>query len=270
MILVFDIGVTKTRVGISRTGGRLGQVRIFPTHPKYAIGIKHLIRAGRELLGDGKPHIAVGGFAGPLNSAKRIPLDCQREDWIAHPLAADLERGWKCRVVLENDAVLNGLGEAVTGVGRGHRIVGFLTVSSGVNGVRIVDKMIDANVRGYELRWLYVPNGKGSVRPLGEIIAGRSITRRYGDPAKLLKNPVIRNTITRALAIGAVNLALAWSPDILVFGGSIVKSLRLAEVRRLFRHHWLMEKPGPKIVFGSLGDKSGLHGGLALAKSKKK
>ncbi|MBI2984684.1 MAG: ROK family protein [Candidatus Kerfeldbacteria bacterium] len=270
-LLVFDIGVTKTRVAINRRGPRLDRVHVFPTPAKYHRGLQKLTETALSSLGGRRPRLAVGGFAGPLDARHRRILDCQSPDWIHRPLADDLARRLKTKVRLENDAALNGLGEAVAGAGRGRSIVGFLTVSTGTNGVRIVDGRIDRNAMGFELRHLLVPDDKGRLTTLGRVVSGRAIETRWHTKPGDIRSRRVWGRLSEVLAYALVNLMVAWSPELMILGGGLVRpsALRLGDVRRAARRLWRMPKPMPPIVAGKLGDRSGLYGALALANERR-
>ena len=51
---------------------------------------------------------------------------------------------------LANDSDLDGLGEATVGAGKGFNIVAYITVSTGIGGVRIVGGKIDVSTYGFE------------------------------------------------------------------------------------------------------------------------
>src|SRR6185437_2466030 len=94
---------------------------------------------------------AAGGIAGVLNKAKDQLLNAPNlVNWINQPLGQSLSDIVSVSVKLENDASLGGLGEATYGSGQGYKIVGYLTIGTGVGGTRIVNGRIDQNALGFE------------------------------------------------------------------------------------------------------------------------
>ncbi len=65
-------------------------------------------------------------------------------------LKKDLEKILNCDVILENDALLAGLGESFYGIGQRFNIFGYLTISTGIGGCKFVNKKADENVFGFE------------------------------------------------------------------------------------------------------------------------
>jgi glucokinase len=152
MFLLFDIGGTNTRVSASYNGKTFIAPHAFKTPKKFNDGIA-AIQKYAELFSKGKKiQKIVGGIAGPLTNDKRQLVNSPHlGGWTHKPLAATLEKKLKTNVYLENDTALVGLGEAVFGAGKGKSIVAYVTISTGVNGVRIVNKEIDPSAFGYEI-----------------------------------------------------------------------------------------------------------------------
>ena len=85
--------------------------------------------------------------------------------------------------MLENDAALVGLGEATDGAGKGSAILAYVTISTGVNGARIVDGQIDRATYGFEIGEQYVDD---SARTFEELVSGRAIAARFNIPPREL------------------------------------------------------------------------------------
>jgi glucokinase len=141
--IVCDIGGTHTRVA---KGDRIGFTTpvMYDTPQEYSTGLHMLEKVLRE-SGLDDVHSIVVGVPGVLTeqknslySAPNIPL------WVGHNLLSDIQRQTGISDVrLVNDTALVGLGEAIVGAGSGYEIVAYMTISTGVGGVRIVNKKID-------------------------------------------------------------------------------------------------------------------------------
>lgn len=171
-------------------------------------------------------------------------------------------------VHLENDTALVGLGEAVYGAGKGAAICVYYTVSTGVNGVRIVDGHIDASRQGFEVGGQYLSTATVPTT-LEDLVSGTAISKRFGmHPKSIPSDDPIWEDLARLLAIGIHNTILHWSPDRVVIGGSMMNEVGIpvprveAHVRELLRKF----KTTPDIVHSSLESVGGLWGALALAK----
>lgn len=268
-LFVIDVGATKIRLG-SSDGRRLVQTEIHST-PKLWLEARKLLVGTRKVF-FGRRHLdrVIIGVPGMVTQDRKKVLRLPKlPAWPTANFVSDLRRALNAPVVVENDAVLNGIGEAHFGAGRGRRIVGFLTLSTGVNGTRIVDGQPEAHAFPVELHHLLV-RYKNQDQSLGRAISGDALERRFGRPSELVHSKSEWNAVTETLAGALVNLGVVWAPNIIVLGGSVSKSISLSKLRRSVRTQWHHRFPPPQIVKGKLGERSGLYGSLVLAQLKSK
>ena len=266
MFLLFDIGGTNTRIAVSRDGENFEKPVIFPTPVGFDEGISLFKERALELTNENMSGI-VGGLPGILNKDKSSLLDAPNlKDWNGKPIKSELEKEFGAPVYLENDAALAALGEAVYGSGKGKRIVAYLTISTGVGGARAVNGKINENIFGFE------PGRQlmDGIHDLEYFCSGNSFKKRYGKEPEEISDPAIWEETTLWLARGIHNLTDFWSPDIIVLGGSVmlnrisIDQLRLSLEKINKEHNSFLDLP--ELVLASLGDESGLYGGLARAK----
>ena len=151
MYLVFDIGGTHMRIGVSSDGSTITESKIVPTSQDFDQGILVLKQTADELSGGEKINVVAGGIPGPLDKGKSMLVTCpQLHGWIQKPLKAELEKAYGTKVYLENDTAIGGIGEAVKGAGAGKKIVAYLAMGTGIGGTRIVDQRVDSNNLGFE------------------------------------------------------------------------------------------------------------------------
>jgi predicted NBD/HSP70 family sugar kinase len=270
MYIVADIGGTKTRIAGSRDLETFSDPVILDTPQSYSDGLAALVAAAQKITG-GEPIEAIAaGVKGVLSEDKTTPLTAPQNilrDWREKPLAHDLESSLGARVVrLENDTALVGLGEAVHGAGRGASIVAYITVSTGVNGARIVEGAIDRGRAEIGGQYLQVGDAPKS---LEDLISGAAISEKYGvHPKQIDKDSPVWEELARIAAFGVHNTILHWSPDRVVLGGSMFNEIGIPVPRVSFHVESIMHKfPHiPEIVHSSLADIGGLWGGLALLK----
>lgn len=88
--------------------------------------------------------VAAGiGFGGPVNwQTGKIATSFHIEGWSDFNLVEWLEPIVRAPVFIENDANVAALGEAVHGAGKGHRIVLYITIGSGIGGGLVINKQI--------------------------------------------------------------------------------------------------------------------------------
>lgn len=261
MDVVFDVGGSKTRVGVSREPGKIDEIAEAKTEGDYKSGVKTLVDLGLKLANGELIERAAGGVAGMWNSDKSELLRSPNlSGWEHKPIKKDLEKAWRTRLTLENDAALGAVGEAVYGAGVEERIVAYLAIGTGVGGARVVDKRIDANVFGYEpgQQIVQIPG-----KTLEDLIGGRSIEVRFGKRPEEMDDKAVWQEWLGNLAAGIINITLMWSPGLVVLGGAMADrvdwgSLRVEVSKRLKMTPWV-----PKIVKARLGHRAGLWGGLA-------
>lgn len=268
MHIVGDIGGTKTRIAGSPDLSKFTTPVILDTPQKYEDALATLVEAAQKIAG-GKIDSFAAGVKGVLSADKRVlttaPQNILR-DWKGKPLAADLEAALQTTVVLENDTALVGLGEAVYGAGKGSGVVAYITVSTGVNGVRILEGLIDRG--NAEIGGQYLQVGDHS-KSLEDLVSGAAISEKYGvHPKEIDKDSPVWEELAKTTAFGVHNAILHWSPDIVVLGGSMFNEIGIPVSRVQFHAQHIMRKfpKTPPIVHSALGDIGGLWGGLARLK----
>jgi predicted NBD/HSP70 family sugar kinase len=172
--------------------------------------------------------------------------------------------GWfNCRLVIENDTALVGLGEAVYGGGKGHDIVVYITISTGVGGVRIVDGKIDKNKFGFEIGHQII-NADG--KELEYYLAGSSHQKRFTMPSREIKNPEFWKEVDYYTGILIANTTMYWSPSILVLGGPVTNDINLENTLTTVKKFTKMYETLPLVTKSTLGALGGLYGAMVLAK----
>ena len=255
------------RIAGSRDLETFDDAVILDTPWTYEEGLMHLIGISKSIAVDQKVDGMALGVPAVLSHDKRVLRTLTNlPNWNNHDLAVDLEKALETKVYLENDTALVGLGEAVFGAGKGARVVVYITVSTGVNGVRIIDGAID---RGHaEIGGQYLQVGDGT-RSLEELVSGAAISEKYGvHPKSIDKDSPLWEELARIVAYGVHNAILHWSPERVVLGGSMFNEIGIPVERVRFHVAAIMRKfpTVPDIVHSSLADLGGLWGGLALLK----
>ena len=219
------------------------------------------------------------GFGGPVDFAhQRVALSTHVAGWSDFDLPRHLEKLAGVLPVMDNDANVGALGEAIYGAGRGYRPLFYMTLSTGIGGGIVTDS---GNVyRGADSYAGEI--GHISIRPDGprclcgahgcfeRLCCGLWLERDYGRPAEeLLKDSGFVQRYVVDLALGLKSAIMLLNPARVVIGGGISKAgdalfgpLR-AELRRQITD-W--SRARIDVVPAALGDDSVLYGALALAK----
>ncbi len=248
---------------------------VVSTPKDFNEGIETLKRIIDNLKKDEKIEAIVGGIAGPLNPEKTMLVKSPNlSGWVGHDIKNALTEAYKVPVELENDSALVGLGEANFGAGRGKDIVVYMTISTGVGGVRVVNGNIDESAMGFEPGHQIIdpdntlcPTCDGN--DLEAYVSGTSIEKRFGKKPFEITDEAVWDELAKFLAYGLNNTIVHWSPDIIILGGSMMKEVgipveavrkHLAEIMKIF-------PTIPQIEKAELGDFGGLYGALTYARS---
>lgn len=219
------------------------------------------------------------GFGGPVDFAgQTVALSTHVGGWNDFPLVSHVRSILGgVPVIMDNDANVGGLGEAVYGAGAGHRPLFYMTLSTGIGGGIVNEHGIYRGADSYagEIGHLTIrPGGPeclcGSHGCFERMCCGLWLERDRGRTAKeLMDDPDFVRGYVVDLAIGLKSAIMLLNPARIVIGGGIAKAgdklfvpLR-AELRRQITS-W--SRARIDIVPAALGDDSVLYGALALSK----
>lgn len=257
--IVADIGGTQTRIGSSHDLKTIRDKVIYQTPKDFESGMKKFVESVNTL--DAKPDAVVIGVAGPMNKEKSMLIDAPHlTGWIKKDIKYRLESDLETEVYLENDTALVGLGEAHNGAGRSSSIMVYLSIGTGVGGVRIVDGEIDENTLGFEPGHQTIDIEDGTLMTLESLVSGGYLNKIDGSSQK----EKFVEDAHLYLAIGIRNSILHWSPDTVVVGGGMIihRKLDFGKVLEEFQSLKLGLSETPVIKKAELGEIGGLHGGI--------
>jgi len=264
MYILADVGGTKTRVAASEDLAHFDEPIVIDTPQSYDDGLTALVAHTSRLAKGQKIDACAVGIAGTLSSDQRVPLSTPHLEWHGNSLAADLEEALGGTAYLANDVAHCGLGEAIFGAGRGVSIMAYVTVSTGVNGARIVDGAIDRAAEGFEIGGQYL--SIDPARTFEEFLSGTAIEARTGrHPRDLGKDWVGWEELARVAAYGLYNAITHWSPERIVLGGSMMNEIGIP-IESIRSHLFKVNNKYPslpEVVHSELGDFGGIWGAMA-------
>lgn len=263
MRLVFDIGGTFARcAGV--IDGKIVRKEKVSTPKNFEEGMAVCFDMAKRVLDGEKADAVVAGIAGSLDREKKKIHVCPNLSlWNGHEIVGALQKAIDSPVIARNDAELAGLGEAIFGAGKEKSIVAYITVGTGVGGARIVHGRIDESIFGFEPGH-QILFSDSEERYLEDIVSGSSIEKEMGRDVSEMSNVHFWEEKSKVFAAGIVNVALLWSPDIVVLGGSVGRRMSLAVVEECMKKHLYIFEDVPLVKYAELGDDSGLWGGIAL------
>lgn len=221
------------------------------------------------------------GFGGPVDfPTQTVTLSTHIEGWKQYPLVENLKNLCGAPAVMDNDANVGALGEAVYGAGRDADPLFYMTLSTGIGGGIVIGRNIYRGADSYagELGHLnIVPDGPdclcGSNGCFERMCCGLWLERDYGKPAdELLQDPQFVSKYVVYLARGLKAALMILNPARIVIGGGLSKAgdrLFVPLRQELNRQMTAWSKARRDVVPAQLQDDSILYGCLALAKSRK-
>jgi glucokinase len=280
-ILAIDIGGTKFSVGLFEDG-RMTRRESRATNRDG--GPEWMLREIARMIDDpsmsGEHFDRCGvGFGGPVEFARqRVALSTHVSGWNDFPLVPRLRTLLKVPVVMDNDANVGALGEAVHGAGRNARPLFYMTLSTGIGGGIVLQ---DGSVYRGADSWAG-EIGHMTIRPEGpeclcgargcfeRMCCGLWLERDHGKPAhELLRDVAFVQRYVVDLAMGLKAAVMVLNPAKIVIGGGIAKAGEmLFEPLRTELRRQVTQWSGARldVVPAALGDDSVLWGALELAR----
>jgi glucokinase len=296
-----DIGGTKIAVGIVDDSGAVLAKEESPTQGErgYPDGLARITSMLRDAArsADAKiTGIGIGStgwvypFTGRFGDVDFLPT------WKGCNPVADLARAFDVRVALENDGDAAALGEAAWGAGRGKQRLIYVTVGTGIGGGIILDgqlyrgvdrshpevghHVIDASgpecTCGFRGCWealatgpamaaWYKSNAGSSATADGP--GAKEIFQLARDGDDLARRAVEREVLY--LALGLANLIGLFVPDMIVLGGSVMKSVHLGDLRGVISQGCrFVPWQRTELALASLGEDANLIGAARVWHSR--
>lgn len=296
MIAAVDIGGTKVAVGMIDPEGRVISRRESPTDAPsgYARALDRIVNMLRDVSaesGEAITGIGIGStgpvdpFSGEFGEVNFFPK------WRGENLVRDLERTFKTSVAMENDADAAALGEAGWGAGRNKKRLIYVTVGTGIGAGIILDGHVYRGVDGshpeighhlidpsgplcdcgFRGCWESLSAGPAMVKwieqnappdyPHRSELTAKTICElaRHGD--SWAQHAVEHEALY--FGLGLANLVTMFVPEVIVLGGSVMKSasLFLDQVRKIIASSCrLVPFEKTELAMASLGEHTNLIG----------
>lgn len=288
MYILFDVGGTKTRLAASDDLQTLrGEPVVFKSSEDFESDIEQFIAHAKELAGSEEIQGVGGGIAGVLNNERTsLVRSPNKKTWIGKPITQKLSDGLGTDVVLENDTAVVGLGEAHFGAGRGHDLMVYMTISTGVGGTKIEHGKVD------DRHWGFEP-GHQVINPhcrvcsdciaykealdecidLEGLVSGTALSKRTGKKPYEVEDEAIWHQLSAWVALGLNNTIVHWSPDAVVLGGSMMAGklgpvIGVDDIKEHLKQVLHIFPEIPQLKLAELDDYGGLYGAMALLKEQ--
>ena len=285
-----DVGGTQLRAAVFDESNRMIASQKVE-NDRALSGAENLNRLIGFLRENG-PLSGVGvGCPGPLDLRRGKVLNPPNlVGWDNFEIVAFLEDRLGVRAVLNNDANVAGLAEALLGAGKGCESVAFVGVSTGIGGAFVHRGRLYCGANGNAAEfWNMIVNDDRychrSANPgsLNEQCSGsglaRIATERYGrrmDARELFErsregDPTAREIVIRqvdTLARGIANITCTLDPEVIVIGGSVaLHNPEYVELARWRALEYVNYPDALDVRPAKFGDDAGLIGAALLARS---
>lgn len=217
MYLGVDLGGTKTLVAALDDDGTILEQAKFLTPAKYdnwLLELRHIVHhfEHKDL------RAAAVAVPGKLNREHGTVLALGNLAWRNEPIQADCEKIFDCPVVIENDAKLAGLSEAM--LHKDAAKILYVTISTGIGTAVIYNQRIDEAMRDSEGGMMQLPY-HGQLKKWEGFASGKAIVERFGKKAKDIDDETTWKTIVHDLSLGLFEHIALVQPDLIIIGGSV-------------------------------------------------
>ena len=298
--LGIEIGGTKLQVVLGdQTARIIERRRCVVDRNAGAAGIRAQIESALvELAPAGKPCAVGVGYGGPVNARTgRIARSYHISGWSDFDLAGWLRSLTGVPAIVDNDANVAALGEALMGAGRGCNPVFYVTLGSGVGGGLVCDgKLYHGTVPGecelghvrlskdgtiVEARcagWAVDRRIRAAVAAQPRSVLAQLVGAAVGGEARHLKAALdagdalaqgIFEDLVSDLGFALAHVTQLFHPEIIVLGGGLALMgdvLAQGVARVVPKYIMDVYLPGPRIALAALGEDAVPVGALLLAR----
>lgn len=290
MIIGIDLGGTKIAGALVDKSGKIIMDVQIPTEADKGKNqvIKNIKKAIYMLMHSQKTKTKVTcigiGAPGPIIYEKGIVVQAPNlPGWKKVNIKKIIEKEFKIKTLVDNDANCAALAEAKFGVAKKARNFLYMTISTGVGGGIIIDRKIYRGTNGSAGEFGHMiidPNGPkcgcGKNGCLEALASGSAIKRKTGMNAIAVelaarqgdkRAKAVINDVAHYLSIGIGNLVNIFNPEMIVVGGGLsnMRELLISPIKKEFKRFALvLPAKNVKIAKAKLGSKSGVLGAAAL------
>jgi glucokinase len=219
MYLAVDIGGSKTLLAAFSNDGRVVAERKFPTKSSYSRFLDDLAKELKANFSEYDFKYVCCAAPGRIDRKTGVAEDFGNLKWHHVPIKRDLRKLLGIPVLVENDANLAGLSEALL-VHKKYNKVVYLTISTGIGSGIIINGVIDSNLANSEPGQMLLPH-EGKLQKWEAFASGKALYEKYGKLASEINDPAIWEVFGRNVALGLYELIALVEPEVVIIGGGV-------------------------------------------------
>jgi len=271
MYISIDMGATNTRVASTEDLENILEIKKFKTAPDLSEQSNLLLEAINKVAPKGNIQKIVIGVPGKIDLETRKFVNLPNFPYLNSKNFTDLID--VDNTIFTNDALLGGLAEAEIGSGAEYGIIAFITLGTGVGGVRIQKENGSLSYfmaePGHQIitrsdRFSDITGLSGT---LELHVSGKSFKEIYGKNPEDCEDEEIWRDYSYFLTMGLINILALWNPEVIIFGGSVSNKFNtfMPFVVEEFSKQRFFDPVNVKQA--KLGDDSGVYGGFIFLKN---
>lgn len=209
-------------VAADSSGRELGKIK-FPTDKDFDVFSEHLIekiKGWTEQLNQPLQGLAIA-MPGVIDYETGIVKAFGNLDWTNVDIVSKLKEHFHVPISIDNDGNYGALGEARSGAGKGHRVVLYVTISTGIGTGITVDGKIDPALAKSEAGHMHFRH-EGKLVDWESFASGKAFFEKYKKMGKdtPLGDPSWAEW-AEEVSLGIGSLMAIIQPDVIVIGGSM-------------------------------------------------
>lgn len=198
--------------------GKVLEQAKFPTDPDYAIFLNNLVAAAETMKTKELKAVCVAVPA-KLDRKRGIAIAFGNLEWANIPILSDIKKIFNAPVIIENDAKLAALSEALR-IKDEFRKVLYVTISTGIGGGLIIDGKIDPDFDDMEVGQILLEY-EGRLQDWEDFGSGRAFQQKFGKRVSDTdeNDNAAWYWFARNIAVGLIDLIATLNPEVIVLGG---------------------------------------------------
>lgn len=266
MYLAVDIGATKVLLAVFDQAGKVLEQHKFPTPESYPDLVSTFKTEVAQLEHQDYTR-AVVAVPGRLDRVHGVGLAFGNRPWQNVPIQHDFEAAIDAPVLIENDAKLAALSEALL-IKNEYKRALYVTISTGISSGLIMDGVIDPAMADSESGQMWFEHD-GKQMQWEDFASGRAIVATYGKRASEITDEKTWKEIAHNIAIGLLQLIAIIQPEVIILGGGVgthfakFRKPLLAELKK----YELPITPTPPIFRAQHPEEAVIYGCYHLAKA---